>query len=95
MDQDPELLEELDRVISYSSIPDGPDNNTNRDVGKISKDQTTAPGIHDKEVFPSDAYVKMELGLTQVSDNTLMHALVKIMKLDDDGKKLVQNTTTN
>ena len=30
-DEDPELLEELNRVISDSRIPDGPDDNTSDD----------------------------------------------------------------
>ena len=87
-DQYPKLLEELNRGISDSSIPDGPDDDTNRDVGKTSEDPTTVPGIHDQDIVPSDAYVNMELGLPRGSDNALMHALVKIRKLDNDDKPI-------
>ena len=80
-DQNPELLEELNQVISDSSIPDGPDDNMNSDLGKTSEAPTTVPGIHDQDIFPSEAYVNMELGLPGGSDNVLMQALVKIRKL--------------
>ena len=58
-DQEPELLEELNRVISDSSTPDGPDYNTNSSVGEISEAPTTVPGTDNKEVVPSYAYVKI------------------------------------
>ena len=72
-DEDPEFLEELNRVISDSSIPDGPDD-------KISDDKegpTPVPGIHDQETVPSDAYVDMELGIPRGEDDILIHAIVK------------------
>ena len=58
-DKDPELLEEFNRVISDSSILDGPDDNMSDD----KEGPTPVPGIHDQETIPSDAYVDMELGL--------------------------------
>ena len=85
-DQDPEFLEELNQVISDSSIPDIPDDDTKSDVGKISEAPTNVPNIHDKDIIPSYAYSNMGLGLLWGSDNALMHALVKRRKLDDDGK---------
>ena len=85
-DQDPGLLEELNWVISDSSIPDIPDDDTKSDVGKVSEAPTTVPNIHDKDIIPSDAYSNMGLGLLRGSDNALMHALVKRRKLDDYGK---------
>ena len=85
-DKDSELLEELDRVISDSIIPDGPYYNTNGNIGKTSEAPTTVPGIHDKEVVPSDSYVNMELGFPRGSDDALMHALVKRINLKDYGK---------
>ena len=58
-DADNELLEELNRVISDSSIPDGPDDN----VSDNKEGKTPVPGIHDQETVSSDAYVDMELCL--------------------------------
>ena len=81
-DQDPEFLEELNQVISDSSIPDIPDDDTKSDVGKISEAPTNVPNIHDKNIIPSYAYSNMGLGLLRGSDNTLMHALVKIRNIN-------------
>ena len=78
----------MNQVISYSGIPDGPDVNTKSDVGKISDSPTTVPSIHDQDIVPSDAYVNMELGLPRGSYNALIHELVKIMELYDDGKPI-------
>ena len=55
-DQDPEFLEELNQFISDTSIPDGPDDYTNSNVGKISESPNTVPEIHYQEVVPSDAH---------------------------------------
>ena len=60
-DQDHELLEELNRVISDSIIPDGKYYNTNNNVGIISEAPTNLPVIYNQEVFLSDAYINMEL----------------------------------
>ena len=87
-DQEHKFLEELNLVISDSSFPDGLDENTNIDIGKISEAPTTVPGINDQEVVPSDAYVNMELGLPLGLDDALMHAMVKIRKLDDNDKPI-------
>ena len=88
-DKDSEFLEELNQVISDLSIPDGPDD-------KISDDKegpTPVPGIHDQETVPRDAYVDMELGLPRGEDDSLMHAIVKQRKLDDDGSPIgIENT---
>ena len=43
-DEDPELLEDLNRVISDSSIPDGPDDNMSDD----KEGPTPVPDIHDQ-----------------------------------------------
>ena len=83
-DEDPEFLEELNRVISDSSIPDGPDDNMSDD----KEGPTPVPGIHDQETVPSDAYVDMELGLPRGEYYMLMHAIVKRRKLDDDGNPI-------
>ena len=72
----------MNRVISDSSTPDGPNDETNSNLGKIIESPTTVLGIHNKYVVPSDAYVSMELGLLRGSDNTLMHALVKIRNIN-------------
>ena len=50
-DQDPELLEKLNLVISDSSIPDGPDDDTNSNVGKISEYPTTVPDLHGHKIL--------------------------------------------
>ena len=71
-DKDPEFLEELNRVISDSSIPDGPDDN----VSNNKEGTTPVPGFHYQETVPSDAYVDMELGLPHGEDDSLMHAIV-------------------
>ena len=74
-------MEELNRVISDSSIPDGPDDNMNDD----KEGPTPVTGIHDQETVISDEYVDMELGLPCGEDNnSLMHAIVKWRKIDDD-----------
>ena len=38
--------------------------------------------------MPIDAYVDMELGLPHGEDGSLMHAIVKRRKLDDDGNPI-------
>ena len=87
--QYPELLEELNQVISNSSIPDVQYDDINSNLRKIRESPTAVPGIYDQEVVPSDAYVNMELGLPWGSDNSLMHALVKKRKFDNYGKLIV------
>ena len=87
-DQDPEFLEETNRVISDSSITDGQDDNTNRNIGKISEAPTTVPDIHDQDVVPSDAYVNMESVLPPGSNNGMMHALAKQRNIYDGGKPI-------
>ena len=72
-DKDSEFLEELNPVISDSSIPNGPDDNMSDD----KEGPTPIPGIHDKETVPIDAYVDMELGLPRGENDSLMHAIVK------------------
>ena len=88
MYQDSESSEELNRVISDSIIPDGPDDEKSSDVGESSEAPTTVTGIHDKEVVPNDAYFNMEFGLPRGSYNELIHALVKRSNLDEDGKPI-------
>ena len=69
-------MEEVNLVISDSSILDVPDDEFNSNVGKISEAPTTSPGIHDQNVVPSDAYFNMEFQLPRVSDNALICAVV-------------------
>ena len=88
-DEDPEFLEELNRVISDSSIPDGPDDN----ISDYKEGPTPVPGIHDQETVHSDAYVDMELGLPRGEDDSLMHAILKRRKIDDDGNPIVTEST--
>ena len=38
--------------------------------------------------MPRDAYVDVELGLPRGEDGSLMHAIVKRRKLDDDGNPI-------
>ena len=87
--EDPEFLEELDRVISDSSIPDGPDDNMSND----KEEPTPVPGIHDQETVFIDGYVGMELGLPRGEDDSLMHAIVKRSKIDDNGNPIVSEST--
>ena len=77
-------MEELNRVISDSSIPDGPDDN----VSNNKEGTTPVPGFHYQETVPSDAYVDMELGLPRGEDDSLMHAIVIRGKLNDDGNSI-------
>ena len=77
-------MEELNRVIGDLSIPDGPDDN----MSDYKEGPTPVPGIHDQETVPSDAYVDMELGLPFGEYDSLMHAIVKRRKLDDDGNPI-------
>ena len=89
-DEDTEPLKELNSVISDFSIPDGPyDNAINDNVEPIP-----VPGNHDQETVTSDAYVDMKLGLTRGGDDSLMHAIVKQRKLDDDVNP-IRNESTN
>ena len=44
--------------------------------------------------MPSDAYVDMELGLPRGEDDSLMHAIVKRRKFDDD-RNPIGNESTN
>ena len=57
--EDPEFLEELNQVISDSSIPNGPSDN----MSYYKEGPTPVPGIRDQETVSSDAYVDMDLGL--------------------------------
>ena len=88
-DKDPEFLDELNRVISDSSIPDGPDDNVSDD----KEEPTSVPGINDQETVPSDEYVDMELWLPRGEDDSLMHVIVKQRKIDDDGNPIVTEST--
>ena len=88
-DEDPELLGELNRVISDSRIPDGPDDNISND----KEGPTPVTGIHDQETVPIDADIDMKLGLTCGEDDSLMHEIVKQRKLDDDGNPIITEST--
>ena len=88
-DKDPELWEELKRVISDLSIPYGLDDNVSND----KEVPTPVPIIHDKETVPRDAYVDTELRLPRGEDYSLMHAVVKRRKLDDDGNPIGTEST--
>ena len=78
-------MKELNQVISDSSIPYGPDNKTNSDIGYISAARSTVPGIYYQEVVLINAYVNMKLGLLQGSDNRLMKAVVKQVRTKNEG----------
>ena len=82
-------MEELNRVISDSSIPDGPDDK----ISEYKEGPTPVPGIHDQETVPRDAYVDMELGLPRVEYDSLMHAIFKRIKIDDDGNPIRTEST--
>ena len=43
--------------------------------------------------MPSDAYVNMELGIPRGEDDSLMHAIVKQRRLDDDGNPIGTEST--
>ena len=43
--------------------------------------------------MPSDAYVDMELGIPHGEYDSLMHAIVKQRKLDDDGNPIGTEST--
>ena len=58
-DKNPEFLEELNRVISDSSIPDVTYDNMSDDI----EGPTPVRGIHDQETVSSDSYVDVGLGL--------------------------------
>ena len=83
-------MEELNRVINVSSIPDGPDNNMSDD----KEVPTPVPDIHDQETGTSDAYFYMELGLPRGEDTSLMHAIVKRRKINDNGNPIGTESTT-
>ena len=55
VDEYPEFLEELNRVVSDLSIPDGPNDNMSDD----KEVPTPVPGIHDQETIPRNEYVDM------------------------------------
>ena len=54
---------------------------------------TPVPGINYQETLPRDAYVDMQLGLPCVEDDSLMHAIVKRIKLDEDGNPIGTEST--
>ena len=89
VDEDPQLLEELNRVISDLSIQDGPDDN----MSNNKEGPTPVPGINDQETVPRDAYFDMQLGLPRGQDDSLMHAIVKRSKLDEDGNPIRTEST--
>ena len=82
-------MEEINRVISDLSILDGPDDNVSDD----KEEPTSVPGINDQETVPSDEYVDMELWLPRGEDDSLMHAIVKQRKIDDDGNPIGTENT--
>ena len=82
-------MEELDLVISDSIIPYGPDDNMSDD----KEGPNTVPDIHDQKTVPRDAYVDMELGIPRGDDDSLMHAMIKWRKLNDDGNKTGNEST--
>ena len=82
-------MEELNRIISDSSILDGPDDNVSDD----KEEPTPVPGIHDQETVPRNAYVDMELGIPRGEDDSLMHVIVKRRKPDDDGNPIITEST--
>ena len=59
-------MEELDLVISDSSILYGPDDYMSDD----KEGPNTVPDIHDQKTVPRDAYVDMELGLPRGDDDS-------------------------
>jgi hypothetical protein len=77
-DEDPGFMEEFNRVINNPEVPHGPDNNAEN--ANNSK-QTDVNGP-----VPDDTYVNMEIGLPRGDDDSLMHAIAKRRKVDDDGK---------
>ena len=83
-------MEELNRVISELSITDGPGDN----ISYNKEGPIPISVIHDKETVIRDAYVDMELGLPRVKYDSLMHAIVKQRKLDDNGN-LIGTESTN
>ena len=88
-DADPELLEELNRVINDSSVPDGPDDNMSND----KEEPNPVPVIHDQETVPNDVYNDMELGQHRGEDDSLMYVILKPRKLDDDGNPIRTEST--
>ena len=83
-------MEELNRVISELSITDGPGDN----ISYNKEGPIPISVIHDKETVIRDAYVDMELGLPRVKYDSLMHAIVKQRKLDDNGN-IIGTESTN
>ena len=73
-DEDPKFIEEFNRVINKSSIPEvddkGPEIKENVDI---------------REVVPGHAYINMEIGLPRGDDDEIMRAVVKRKRLDNDG----------
>ena len=82
-------MEELNRLISDLSIPDGPDDNMSND----KEGPTPVPGINDQETVPNNEYVDMELGLPCGEYDSLMHAILKQRKLDDYGNPIGTEST--
>ena len=43
--------------------------------------------------MPSNTYVDMNLGLPRGEDDSVMHAILKWIKLDDDGNPIITEST--
>ena len=87
--EDTEFLEELNWVISDSIILYGPDDNMSDD----KEGPIPVPDIRDQETVPSDTYVDMELVLTRGEYDSLMHVIVKRIKLNEDGNPIGTEST--
>lgn len=72
-DDDPEFVEEFNRVINDASVPEADSLNP--------KDEATDQG-------DSSDYINMEVGLPRGDDDNLVHAIVKRRKVDEDGEPI-------
>ena len=80
LEEDPEFMEEFNRVINDAKVPHGANDDVNDREDKVS----VVP-MDDKEPVHEDSYINMEIGLPRGDDDSLMHAIVKKQKVDNEG----------
>ena len=70
-------MDEVRRVIDEATIPYGKDD----EIHDHNKDNSITPPIN-------DGFLNMEIGFPRGDDDALMHAIVKKLKLDDNGLQI-------
>ena len=80
LEEDPEFMEEFNRVINDAKVPHGADDDVND-----REDKASVVPMDDEEPVHENLYMNMEIGLPQGDDDSLMPAKVKKQNVDNEG----------